>query len=164
MHPTYRTRNWLNQRRFAQRKGVRQQIRIRDRHRDVLGHGSIRGDPNGPVVKTEVLMTCATRFAPPTGQGRFDRDPAPDGCKYPSRAVSPSNIASQSHDLTREFVTRHDRITRHRRVAGKNMQVGATNATCSHPNQQFVRAWGRVWHTAHSNVPRGINDYSSHNW
>jgi hypothetical protein len=73
------------------------------------------------------------------------------------------NIASQRHDLTREFVTRHHGIACYRIVASKDMQVSAANATRSYPNDYFIWTGRRIWHIPHSDIARSINDYSAHN-
>src|SRR5258708_5058110 len=42
------------------------------------------------------------------------------------------------------------------------MQISATDTTCFHANEQLIRTWSGVWHTAHSKAGRGIDDHSTH--
>src|SRR5258708_37236854 len=42
------------------------------------------------------------------------------------------------------------------------MEISGTDTTCFHANEQLIRTWSRVWHTAHSNTARSIDDHSTH--
>src|SRR5215469_12797834 len=42
------------------------------------------------------------------------------------------------------------------------MQISATDTTCFHANQQLIRTRSGLWHIAHSNAGRSIDDHSTH--
>jgi hypothetical protein len=78
-------------------------------------------------------------------------------------ATTSGNVGSQSHNLTGELVTRHKRIASQGGIAIDKMEISATDTTCIYTYYQFIRVWYWIWHTADSNVARGIDDNSSHN-
>jgi hypothetical protein len=114
------------------------------------------------VVETQVFMACATGLTLSTRQIGLDGDPPAH-----HDAGSPMRVflgASHCHHLARELVAGDKGITRQWRVAIDTMQIRATDTTCTYANKHFFWLRSGIWHTAHPNAARSINDYGAHQY
>ena len=115
---------------------------------DVDGwHGDVFGETARPIhadnfdIAANMRCAGATLVAVTANNVRFRRDKIAD--------LDAHHVRANLHHIARQFVTKQHRrrvkTALRPRVPFVNMQIGATDRRCSHPNQHFVAR--RHWHS-----------------